>query len=109
MKLEKIGKIQFWMGIILFFLAIGFGIFGIKYIYLDTLEVGAISVSENWYDVSQNLEEANPQISAFVVSDMITLATTVKTTAFLFITGCLIMALISIMMMLQGLANIHRK
>jgi len=109
MDTKKIGKIQVWIGCILLFATIVSSILIVKNIYIDTLVKGVATTAEEWGDSVKQINGTSIGASAHVVSFVVTEATIFKMTLSVFITCALIVAILSIILITQGLVNLNRK
>jgi len=120
MKVQTIGKIQLILGVIILVVSIIFLIWGIKNIYYDTITVNAGQVTSTWGEVINTTPYVNytadpasftvkTTIMGHVISGLLGMSTTVKTTMYIFGTNMVILMVLSIILILQGLANLSRK
>lgn len=108
---KKIGKIQFYLGIALLVITIIGSIVVIKS-SLGSFVDGVSSETGTWGEVSNKLGEGSAEgtlIEGMVVSELITQGLVVKTAGFMFGTSALILLVLSVMLILQGLANQSKK
>ena len=106
---EKIGKIQFYVGILLLLVTIIGSIFIIKNAYIGNFVKGVRSTTDAWEEVNNEINGTNIGIMGHVRSYVILQGQIFATTSILFITSVLILIILSIMMILQGLANQLKK
>jgi len=112
MDIQKIGKIQITIGIILLLVAVIGSVFIVKETYLQTLVDGTVGMVNTWGDVSEGLRELNETSMitvGHVTSDLIIEESVVKTTGAVFIACTLILIALSAILILQGLANLNRR
>lgn len=102
---EKIGKIQFYLGILLLLVTIIGSIFIIKNVYIGALVTGVEGTMATWGEVSQEINGTLIGVSGHVVSNVILQGQIVETTVFLYGASALILIVLSIILILQGLAN----
>lgn len=106
---KKIGKIQFYIGLILLLATIIGSIFIVNNIYIGTLVAGVEEVSTTWGEVGQEMNGTLIGIDSQVISNVVLQVQILKTTLSLYGVCALILIVLSLMMMLQGLANQSRK
>ncbi len=102
---EKIGKIQFYFGILLLLVTIFGSIYVINVIFLGTYIDGLESLSSTWDFIGQNINGTDIGIGGHVASNLILQSHIIKTAAYLFGACALILVTLSIIMILQGLVN----
>ncbi|MBT3405970.1 hypothetical protein HN419_02265 [Candidatus Woesearchaeota archaeon] len=105
---ERIGKIQFYFGILLLVATIIGSIFIIKYVYIGAVITGA-GITGVWGEVSQGTNGTLIGISGHLVSNLMLQAQVIKTTMFLYGTCALVLIVLSIILILQGLVNQLKK
>ncbi len=106
---EKIGKIQFYLGILLLLVTIVGSIFIIKNVYIGNLVKGVGKSTDAWTEVTKEINGTNIGIMGHISSNIALQGTLFANTAILFITCVLILITLSMMMILQGLANQSKK
>jgi len=108
---QKIGKIQFYLGIVLLVVTIIGSVFVFKGV-LNSFVDGVSSETGTWGEVGNKLGEGTPEnemITGIIVSDLITQGLIVKASGFIFGACTLILLIMSVMLILQGLANQSKK
>ncbi|MBT4604112.1 hypothetical protein HOC01_00595 [archaeon] len=108
---QKIGKIQFYLGIILLVVTIIGSVVIFKGV-LNSFADGVSSETSTWGEVSDKLGEGSPEnemISGIIVGDLVTQGLVVKASGFIFGTCTLILLIMSVMLILQGLTNQSKK
>jgi hypothetical protein len=105
----KIGKIQFYFGIVLLVFTIIVSIFIIKGVFFETLTNGIESTTSAWSGIEQELENKEMGVMGHIVSNVVLQGMIIKTTGFLFFACALILVVLSIILILQGLANQVKK
>ncbi len=113
-KKKRIGQVQVLFGLILLITTITFSIFFINYRYIDVVNSGlqVANNAENKFYQEQNFTERNNEDLEMLTHSTInifTLGTTVFSFVCLFWGLSILIMLISIMFILQGLANIAMK
>ena len=109
MNLKTIAKIQLRIGILLLIVAVIGGVWVIQNIYIEgTLLRGDAGITSQWTKVSQETDGTSIGIAGHVVSDIILLASIVKTTMYLFGACAFIVAVLGVMLILEGLANLKK-
>lgn len=102
---EKIGKIQFYSGLLLFLITIIGSIFIIKNVYLGALTTGVYGINGVWQEVDQEINGTLIGLSGHVVSDLILQTQIIRTAVYLYGVSALILIVQSVILILQGLAN----
>jgi len=106
---QKIGKIQFYIGIILLLITIIGSFFIVKNVYFGTLINGVLKATAAWGDVGREINGTSIGIIGHVISNNILQSQIIKTSLALFGACVLILITLSVMMILQGLANQSKK
>ncbi|MBT4935353.1 hypothetical protein HOL21_04320 [Candidatus Woesearchaeota archaeon] len=104
---QKIGKVQFYLGIILLIITIIGSIVLFKSM-LSSYVDGVSSETTTWTDASKILGEGSPEnemIVGILLSDVITQGLIVRSFGYIFGASALILLIMSVMLILQGLAN----
>jgi hypothetical protein len=102
MNKKKLGKIQIIIGCFFLVVAVLALIFGIRFMIDGFVDVN-LSITGGWGDVSMELNSTNPKIMGHVISDATTNAFVFRQTAILFLVGCTIILLMSIMLITEGM------
>ena len=108
---QKIGKIQFYLGIAMLVITIIGSIVVVKS-FLGSFVDGVSGETGTWGEVSNKLGEGSAEgtlIEGMVVSELITQGLVVKAAGFIFGACTLILLIMSVMLILQGLANQSKK
>lgn len=108
-NLKKIGKIQFYFGIILLISVIVGSIFIVKEIYIGTLMTSIESATSVWSQFAQETNSSSTEITSHLIPFLMSQASIFRMTLCLYGLGALILIVLSIMLILQGLANQSRK
>ena len=109
MKIDaKIGKIQIIIGIILLLLVIIGTPISVKSYFYNPIVEGSTSMIEVWSSISEGMNTST-LIPGHITSDLIILSATIRTSLVIFLSLSVMMFFLSIMFILQGLANIKRK
>jgi hypothetical protein len=95
---------QISIGVILFVLTLTFGSILVEQMYINSLQTALEGTTKIWAETADESERSS-SIDAHVISDVIQQGLIVKTTGWNFIMSLVILALLSIMFFLQGLAN----
>jgi len=109
MTRKKIGKIQFWVGILLFLVMMISSVFIIKNVYIGSLVAGVEQTVATWSEVIEENEETVEGLNGQIVANVVLQGQIIKTTMFLYGLGVLIVVVLSVMLVLQGLANQSKK
>jgi len=105
---KKIGKIQITIGIILLLaVVIGTPVF-YRLSFLNPLVEGSTTIVETWGEISESMNETSI-LPGLVTSDFVLIGTIIKTSRAVFFSVSIMLFFLSIMFILQGLANIKRK
>jgi hypothetical protein len=108
---QKIGKVQFYLGILLFVITIISSVVLFK-VTLTAFVNGVTNETGTWEEIDNNLVEGSPEsevIYGVMVSGLLTQGLVVRTFGYVFGACTLILLIMSIMLMLQGLANQAKK
>ena len=103
MHRHRVGKIQILIGIAFLIFTIGFSIYAINHVIGTLTRIAAIE-TDTWSDV-----EAGNSTRAHVISSLNVNANVTLWSVYTVIFSAVIMVLLSIMLILQGLANLAPK
>lgn len=110
---KQIGKIQLITGIILLVATIISSILIIKNVYADMLFIGVSDTVAAWSEVDEGINvtsaETRSLVKASVISVVVLQAQIFKGTTYLFGICSVILVVLSIMLILQGFANMSQK
>lgn len=109
MNAKTIGRIQLVFGIaLLAVLTAGF-IIGFRHFLISPMVSGAETVMSTWADVSGAANATEIGVTGHLVSSLTMMGLVVKASTAVFISTAVILLALSVMFILQGLANISRK
>jgi hypothetical protein len=106
---EKIGKVQFYLGILIFVITIISSIFIVKNVYIGSLIMGVESTTTTWSEVSQEINVTQIGMQGHLVSNIMLQGQIIKTTMYLYGICALLLIVLSVILVLQGLANQSKK
>jgi len=106
---KKIGKIQIALGLILFCIVVVSSIFIIKEVYIGGLIVGVTGIAKGWADVANQINGTTIGLTGHVVSDVIHQSQIIKANGYVFLMCAFTLVVLSMILFLQGLANIAKK
>ncbi len=81
----------------------------IKNVYIGALITGVSGTTATWGEVSQEINATSIGIKGLVVSNVVLQGQIIKTTMYLFGICSLILVVLSVVLILQGLANRSQK
>lgn len=111
LKKQTIGKIQLYLGIILFVITLVGSILIVQSalsLFVDAVD----NETTNWGDIQNKLTADSPEhtlIMGFVIGDILTQGLIMKVGGFIFGACVLILIVLSLILILQGLANQSKK
>ncbi len=108
---QKGGKIQYYTGIILLIVTIVGSIF-VFYSVVNSFTEVVGSETGTWSEVANTLDEGSPEnklITGMLVSHLVTQGLVVRTAGFTFAFCTLLLIAMSVMFILQGVANQSKK
>lgn len=119
MKVQTIGKVQLTLGVIFLIATIVFGIMLFND-FLSMTSIGPKQITDSWTDVSDMLQSRSNQTNSTamivrttmigeVVSDLVIVGGELNIIKHIYIFGSAILAILSVILILQGLANMSRK
>ena len=102
---KRVGQIQIIFGVVLLIATI-IASFAIHAYYIDGLVKGVKTTSETWRHVANTTNITRAEVSGHAVSSLIIESSMFRTTLPIFVLCMVILAVLSIMLILQGLVNI---
>lgn len=108
MKIQKIGKIQLISGSIILTIALLISIFGFNF-YIKSLTTSINGVSETWNFETKKYNNTEIEVMGHVMSDLSIMGLDTRNALPLFLTNCILLISLSIILILQGLVNINKE
>lgn len=111
MTKSKIGTIQFYLGIVLLVVTIVGCIVAMENVF-DSFVNAVGDETETWGEISEKVVEGSAEselITGILVGDLITQGLVVRVAGVVFAACVLILLMLSVMLILQGLANRAKK
>ncbi|MBS3158368.1 hypothetical protein J4206_03700 [Candidatus Woesearchaeota archaeon] len=107
--INKIGKLQLVIGIIILLSSIIGGYLIVKNFYYDTQIYNAKALTDIWANEIKDHPGSNIGVTGHVATSLILEGSILKTNFVVFVIGIIILIVLSIILILQGLVNIYKE